>query len=62
MTSQSVNHCLIHPSLKVPKSNTKPQIKIICNIVPGKVSEHQKKLWWALWRKLAAQAKDETVK
>jgi len=35
----------------------KPQPVVTCRIEPGKVTDYQKKLWRALWRKLAAQAK-----
>ncbi len=43
----------------MPKSNTKPQIKIICNIVPGKATEHHSKLWRDFWIRLLTTALSE---
>ena len=41
------------------KPDTKPEIKIICNIVPGKASEHQKHLWMLVWRRLISELKQQ---
>ena len=59
MTSQSVNHCPIHWSLKVLKSDTKTEIRVTVNVVPGKASEYQKKLFRAFFTRLIAECQRE---
>jgi len=45
----------------VSKPDTKSEIKIICNVVPGKVSEHQKHLWMLVWRRLKSVKLDRKI-
>ena len=51
---------MMGPPMTAKAQKQQPTVKL--TLTPGVVSEHQKKLWLDLWRKLAAQARDEAEK
>lgn len=55
--SKSGNTYPIHQRRKVPKSATKPIVKV--TISPGPATEFRKKQWTKFWRQLAARVRDE---
>ncbi len=61
MMRKSGNHYPIHRRPTVPKTTGKniKQPIVTCRIVPGKSTEHQKRLWRAAWERLIATVQNE---
>lgn len=60
MKRKSRNAYMIHRRRRVPKSATKPTIKVTVDIRPGlAASSAAKQQWKRFWAKLISQVKDE---